>query len=202
MLRPTLPAAGAAIVALTLAGCGLANPYATTSTTTATATNKSTATATATTADLDPAPERGGTLPATARVKQETLAVSAAQPTPVAALAHYAQLDTNWTAKTVSATQTELASISLGSARAQALQAAASYRHDTTLLKSQVANSGTVVAITGGRGVAAGQWVVVTREATTGRSDYQGLPAQLHVTYAQLTKTATGWVVSSWSPQT
>ena len=202
MLRTTLPVAGAAAAALALAGCGLANPYATTSTTTATATNKSTATATATTADLDPAPERGGTIPAAARSKPGTRAASAAQPTPVAALTEYAQLDTNWIAKTVSATQTELASISLGSARAQALQAAASYRRDTTLLKSQVANSGTVVAVTDGRGAAAGQWVVVTREATTGRSDYQGLPAQLHVIYAQLTKTATGWVVSSWSPQT
>jgi phage protein U len=199
MLRQTLPAAGAAIAAIALAGCGLSNPYATKATKTATGT---TTKPTTTTVDHDPAPERGGSIPAAARSKQGTLAASAAQPTPVAALTNYAQLYTNWTAKTVSATQTELASMALGSARAQALQAAASYRHDTTLLKSHVANSGTVVAISNGRGVAAGEWVVVTREATTGSSDYQGLPAQLHVTYAQLTKTATGWVVSSWSPQT
>jgi phage protein U len=199
MLRQTLPAAGAALAALALAGCGVANPYAATATKTATGT---TTRSTTTTVDRDPAPERGGTIPTTARSKQETLPASAAQLTPVAALTHYAQLYTNWTAKTVSAAQTELASISLGSARAQALQAAASYRQDTTLLRSQVANRGTVVAITNGRGVAAGEWVVVTREATTGRSDYQGLPAQLHVTYAQVTKTANGWVVSSWLPQT
>lgn len=45
-------------------------------------------------------------------------------------------------------------------------------------------------------------WVVVTSEKTTGQGDYQGLPAQLHVTYAQLTHTPGGWVVSEWEPRT
>jgi hypothetical protein len=181
-----------------LAGCGLANPYATTTTDTA---SRTTISASPTTIDHDPQPERGGAIPSSAEHRQDTASVSAARRTPGAALAHYADLYINWTASGVTATETVLASVSVGSARAEALQAAASYRHDNTLLKSQVRNSGTIVAITRGVGVAAGDWVVVTRETTTGRGDYQGLPSQLHVTYAQLNRTSTGWVISSWSPQ-
>ena len=48
----------------------------------------------------------------------------------------------------------------------------------------------------------AGQWVIVTSEKTTGQGDYQGLPAQLHITYAQLTHTPGGWVISAWEPRT
>jgi hypothetical protein len=59
-----------------------------------------------------------------------------------------------------------------------------------------------VISIAAGQGTAAGQWVIVTSETTSGQGSYHGLPAQLHVTYAQLTKTATGWVISEWSPQT
>jgi hypothetical protein len=152
--------------------------------------------------DHDPAPERGGTIPTASVHVQASLAASAGRPTPTSALARYAHLYVNWTASDVADHETKLASISLGSARAQALQAAASYRHDSTLSRSEVANTGTVIAITRGEGAAASDWVVVTRETTTGKGDYEGLPAELHVTYAQLTKTATGWVISSWSPQT
>jgi hypothetical protein len=58
------------------------------------------------------------------------------------------------------------------------------------------------VSIAPGQGVAAGQWVIVTSETTTGQGDYQGLRAQLHVTYAQLAHTPGGWVVSQWEPRT
>ena len=100
----------------------------------------------------------------------------------------------------MAARQRELAAISLGQAKAQALQAAASAAHDTQLLKSRVANGGSVVAITRGRGPAAGDWVLVTREQTTGQGDYAGLPPTLHVIYAQLTDTANGWIVTRWQP--
>ena len=87
------------------------------------------------------------------------------------------------------AIQDQLAAISLGQARAQALQAAASYGHDSTLQASQVANTGTVVAIAPGQGPAAGWWVIVTRETTTGEGDYAGLPPTDHVTDAQVEHT-------------
>ncbi len=196
MTRQILPLCAAITAAALLAGCGLASPYATTTTQTKPRVSRTTSTA----VDHDPASERGGTIPRAAGQEQVDL-VAAGRPTPRSALARYAHRYVNWTASDVAAQETKLASISLGSARAQALQAAASYRNDTTLSKSDVANAGTVIAITRGEGIAAGDWVVVTREKTTGKGDYQGLPAQLHVTYARLTKTATGWVISSWSPQ-
>jgi hypothetical protein len=188
------------IAASTLvAGCGLANPYTTTTTRSPTRTTSDTTTPAA---DHDPTPERGGTIPNSAELQQTKPSRSAGEPTPIAALKRYAEMYINWTATSVAAIETDLASISIDSARAQALQAASSYRHDTTLLRSHVRNSGTVVAISRGEGAAAlGAWVVVTRETTTGKGEYQGLPAQLHVTYAQLKKCSAGWTVSSWSPQ-
>ena len=151
--------------------------------------------------DADPAPERGGTIPNAAHAAQSELAASARMPTPQAALERYANLDINWTAHTVAGIQDQLAAISLGQARAQALQAAASYGHDSTLQSSQVANTGTVIAVAPGQGPAASWWVIVTRETTTGQGDYAGLPPTDHVTDAQVQHTRNGWVISSWSPQ-
>jgi hypothetical protein len=44
--------------------------------------------------------------------------------------------------------------------------------------------------------------VIVTSETTSGQGDYSGLPPTLHVTYAQLTDTHHGWIVTAWNPQT
>jgi hypothetical protein len=149
--------------------------------------------------DPVPAPERGGTIPAAARRAQTQLAAGAAAGGPVAALERYAMLWANWTAATVVSRQQQLAGISLGQARAQALQAAAALRGDTTLARSQVANSGTVVTIAPAVNQP-GEWVIVTTETTTGQGDYAGLPPTVHVTYAQLARTANGYVVTQWSP--
>ena len=195
-----LPAALA--VALILAGCGLTDPYTSEHpATTSTSASTSTTSTTATTTNADPAPERGGSIPNAAQAAQNNSAADAGSPTPQAALERYANLDINWTAKTVAVVQKQLAAISVGQARAQALQAAASYGRDNTLRVSQVANTGTVVAIAPGQGSAAGWWVVVTRETTTGQGDYAGLPPTDHVTNAQVEHTHNGFVVSAWSPQ-
>jgi hypothetical protein len=126
---------------------------------------------------------------------------AAGSASPQTALERYATLDINWTAKTVAAVQHKLAALSVGQARAQALQAAASYSHDNVLQASQVANTGTVIAIAPGQGAEASAWVVVTREQTSGQGDYAGLPATDHVTVAQVEHIARGWVISSWSPR-
>jgi hypothetical protein len=199
-LHLRLPAALA--LALILAGCGLTDPYTgqhptTTSSSTSTSTTSTTVTAT----NEDPSPERGGTIPKADQAAQNTSAPGAGSPTPQAALERYANLDINWTANTVAVVQNQLAAISVGQARAQALQAAASYGRDNTLQASQVANTGTVVAIAPGQGSAAGWWLVVTRETTTGQGDYAGLPPTDHVTNAQVEHTHNGFVVSEWSPQ-
>jgi hypothetical protein len=193
-------AAATALVIIT-AGCGITNPYAETTATTRAVTTTSASRAPVTRTDADPGQERGGTIPTSTATSQDRLALDAGRPSPRLALERYAQLYINWTASTVAADQRELATMSLGSARAQALQAAASYQHDTTLLKSAVTNTGRVVSIAKGEGTAVGDWVVVTSETTSGHGDYQGLPAGLHVTYAQLTHTSTGWIVTVWEPR-
>ncbi len=199
-MRPSsiLAPLAAVLLATTLGGCiSIHDPDTTNPTPTPT-----TSTSRQAAADTVPVNERGGAIPAGARTAQSTLAPGAAAGTPQAALERYGTLWCNWTAANVSLRQRELAAISLGQARAQALQAAASLQADSTLAKSQVANSGQVVAITPALTDTGGDWVVVTRERTTGQGDYQGLPATLHVTYAQLTHTPAGFVVSLWAPQT
>jgi len=189
----------ALVVAGELAGCdGIANPYQRASTATPT-------TATPTAAEPpdtgDPTPERNGSVPAYAQGVINRLGAGAAAKSPKTALARYAELYVNWTAAGVAANQRKLAAISLGQARAQALQAAASLARDPELTKSAVSNTGSVVAITPGQGAATGLWVVVTREQTIGKGDYAGLPPTLHVIYAQLARTASGLVVTQWQPE-
>ena len=189
----------ALLVAGELAGCaGIANPYQTASTAT-----KSTSTPTAATpADTgDPTPERNGSVPGHDQGVIDRLGAGAGRTSPQAALARYAELYVNWTAAGVAANQRQLAAISLGQARAQALQAAASFARDPELTKSAVSTAGSVVAIAPGQGAAAGLWVVVTREQTIGKGDYAGLPPTLHVIYALLTRTASGLVVTRWQPE-
>jgi hypothetical protein len=189
----------ALLVAGELAGCAaIANPYQTAGTATH---PTSTARATPQADAGDPRPERDGTVPASAQAAIGRLASGAASTNPQTVLARYALLYINWTAADVAADQRQLAAISLGQARAQALQAAASLARDPELTKSAVSNTGTVIAISAGNGAAAGLWVLVTREQTTGQGAYAGLPPTLHVIYAQLTATTNGWVVTRWQPQ-
>ena len=81
------------------------------------------------------------------------------------------------------------------------MQAAASAARDPQLTRSNVANSGHVVTIGQGQGTAAGQWVLVTSEQTTGTGTFAGLPATLHVIYATVTHTTVGWVILAWNPR-
>jgi len=203
--RTVLPAA--LTLTIVLAGCGISDPYTARPTSTARLTSTSaTATASPRTAttptNADPPPEQGGTIPSLTENAQGKLSAGAWQATPQAALSRYALLYTNWNAQTVAGVQRQLASISLDGARAQALQAASSFQHDSTLLASKVTNTGTVISIAAGQGAARGRWVIVTSEATSGRGDYTGLPATVHVTYAQVSHQPTGWIVTEWSPQT
>jgi hypothetical protein len=200
-MRRALTATLALGLALAAAGCGISDPYqghqlpAGSTATTAAASTRAPA------ETLDPAPERNGTIPAGAVKAQAKLVAHAGASTPQAALERYAAISLNWSAPHVVATQRELAAISLGQARALAQQAAASAARDSQLADSQVANSGQVVALSPGQGAATGQWVIVTRELTTGPGIYAGLPPTLHIIYAHVTDTRQGWVVNGWQPQ-
>lgn len=196
----------AALAAVTLAGCGVTDPYhsrsaSAESSSPAAATTTSTSTATTAADAGDPAAERGGRIPPGAQAAQDQLAASAASATPQAAVERYANLYVNWRADQLAARQRQLASISLGQARAQALQAAASTAQDPKLTTSHVANHGQLISIAPGAGPASGQWVIVTTETTTGQGAYTGLPPTVHVTYATVTHRVGGWVISQWSPQ-
>jgi len=171
MTRPgLLPLA--ALLAVLIAGCGFSDPYQSTKHSSAATSTSSTTTA----ADAaDPPGERGGTIPPSAQAAQDKLAAGASQSTPRSALERYASLYINWQGSTVAARQRQLASISLGQARAQALQAAATAARDPLLTPSQVANHGQLIALTPGSGVATGDWVLVSSEHTTGQGDYAGL---------------------------
>ena len=171
----------AGALALALAGCGITDPYGT-SRTSSTVRNQE-----ARVPDDD-----GPSLPPV------RITAGAAAPSPQAALAHYASLYVNWTAATLAADERQLASLSTGQARAQAL--AEGVHPSPTVARYAVSNSGSLVAIAEGRGTEFGRWAVVTVEQTNGYGPYQGLPATSHVTWATVARVAGGWVVSGWYP--
>lgn len=149
----------------------------------------------------EPAPERGGTIPAAAARAQNTVSAKALSSTPQQALERFAQLYINWNASSVRTHQLALAAISVGAARLTSEQAAAHVQVDAAIGQDSISNSGQVVSMARGTGSAHGYWVIVTRERTSGARRYSHLPAQLHVTYARVTMAGGGWVVSSWQPQ-
>ncbi len=202
--RPLLISTGIGVLAaIYLAGCGITNPYLTRSSSSSARATAAATTATSTAADaLDPTPERHGTIPARTRAAADRAGRAAGSPTARGAVLRYAALYVNWTACDLRARQRQLARLSVGAARLQALQEAASAPADRALRASHVANHGQVISAQPGSGPAVGRWVIVTREQTTGQGSYHGLPAQLHVTYAITTRTRQGWEVSLWSPQT
>ena len=105
----------------------------------------------------------------------------------------------NWTAGTLAANERQLASLSTGQARAQAMAEGA--HPSPTVGRYAVSNTGSVVAIAEGQGTERGRWAVVTVEQTNGDGPYQGLPATSHVTWATVARVAGGgWAVSGWYP--
>jgi hypothetical protein len=106
----------------------------------------------------------------------------------------------NWTYRTLSEDQQALARSSVGAARLSEQQAAAQSRNDTAIIRGRVWNRGQTISIAPDLG-APGTWVVVTREQTGGNSEYEGLPAQYHVTLAKLAALPGGYAVEQWLPQ-
>ncbi len=183
MLNPAATRRALALaVAVLLAGCGISDPY--------TSTQRAASSA-------DRAIERSehdGPAPRPALPP----ARGAASATSQQALARYGAVYVNWTAATLPANERRLAAMSTGQARAQAL--AESSAPPATLTRYAVANAGAVVAIAPGQGTERGKWAIVTDEQTSGDGPYQGLPATTHVTWATVTRSAGGWIVSGWYP--
>jgi hypothetical protein len=184
----------AATVALSgglLAGCGLHDPGAAYYTTTTRKVSKAAV-------NPAPAPERGGTIPQSAKPQ---LAANAASASPAAALERYAKLACNWTAANVASRQKQLVSDSLGQARSNAEQALAELSADHTLAANSIVNRCEIVSVARGAGPAKGRWVLVLKQSTNGSGDDVNLPATLHVIYADTNRRGGGPVVSEWSAQ-
>jgi hypothetical protein len=148
----------------------------------------------------DPPAERQGIVPQSAASKQDT--ASALAPSPQAALLRYALLYTNWRAASLPTVERQLASQAVGAARLTAEQIAASSSAIDELAAHHVQNTGIVLAIAPGRGPAAGQWIVVTQEHSSGTGPYAGAPPTLHVTLASTEHLDHGWAISDWTPRT
>ena len=192
MRRTPIAPLTAALAAGLLAGCGITNPYqhphpATTSSTTSTSSTASNAATASNPGEIREGQPSTSPIPAGRGVSS----------TPRAALARYAHLYVNWNAGQLTDRGRQLAAISTGQARHQAQGLAA---RGPVLARYQVTNRGTVTAIGAGQGAEQGRWVVVTNELTSGTGPYLGLPATSHVTWATVTTTHHGYVVSTWNP--
>ena len=187
-MQPARLLLAAAGIAAVLAGCGIQDPYKTSSTPAAPATSSTTTAA----AEGHPSDQDGPSQPPAQQLRASALASTAPQ-----ALSRFAELYCNWTAVQLPQRARQLGAISAGQARAQALQLAA---RAAVLERYQVSNAGTVVAIASGQGAEQGRWAVVTNESTSGTGPYLGLPATSNVTWATVQHTRTGYVVSGWYP--
>ncbi len=148
----------------------------------------------------DPASERGGTLPATAKSAEDSVNGAGLASSPRLALRRYALVYINWRASNLQTRERELAAISVGPAKLTAQLEAAERSRAAALNADHVVNNGKVVAIAAGAGPQRGEWVIVTLEHTTGSGAYAGLPAGPHVTFAEVRHIDGGWVVSAWDP--
>jgi hypothetical protein len=147
----------------------------------------------------DPPPERNGVLPADTVTRQNAPSWTARSPQ--AALLHYALLYINWNAVALPSREHELSSLAVGSARLITEQLAATHNLAATLIADHVHNSGLVLSIAPGQGIARGHWIIVTQEQTTGVGPYAALPPTLHVTFANVEQLNHRWTISEWRPR-
>jgi hypothetical protein len=153
-----------------------------------------------TTTETATSPQNTGEPPAPPPPSSQAQGPADVQPTPVKALEAFARLYVNWTYRTLTGDQRQLAAMSVGAARLAERQAAASSQADTTIARGHIYNTGQILSVAPDL-TAAGMWVVVTREQTGGSSEYQGLEAAYHVTLAKLARVQQGYVIESWLPQ-
>jgi hypothetical protein len=196
MRKPTLLLALLAAAELTLTSCGLTDPYATRSKITQSATTAAAPPPTAAAPEQNPGEPPVPPPASPAAQTPDHLSAS-----PRTAVAQFAALYVNWSWRTLTAQQRELAGISVGSARLAEQQAASASSRDSEISRARVYNRGQVITIAPSR-THPSQWVVVTREQTGGDSQYDGLQASYHVTIAQVVQVpGRGYAISQWLPQ-
>ncbi|MHB1538889.1 MAG: hypothetical protein ACYCUM_13870 [Solirubrobacteraceae bacterium] len=177
-------AAGAALslglCALSLAGCS--NPYA------------------SATSGQRPRIQSAGEAKAPPPAGAESQQPARVQKTPRRAIVQFASRYSNWTYKTLTRDQQQLAAIAVGAARLTEQRAAAASRGDATLARGKIENHGEVLAIS--RDLRRrGWWLIVTSEQTSGTGQYEALPTSDHVSLARLARLHGGYAVEEWLPQ-
>lgn len=148
-------------------------------------------------ADLTPLGEREGTIPASAQPPAPTHPAG----TPLQAIQRFVALYANWTYRTLRSHESELATMSVGAARDTALEGAARAERDTTIRRGHLANQGAAVAISPLLAGSPSDYVVVTKEQTTGDQEYAGVAPAYHVILAAVQKVSGKWAVSLWLPK-
>lgn len=121
--------------------------------------------------------------------------------TPVEAVERFADRYINWNHRTLAEVQRQLAQMSIGEASATQKRAATRTPADSELRRGRVANHGQLIGIAPARPPRTGDFVVVTRETTTGARVYDELPPAYHVTLATVSRVRGGWAISRWEPQ-
>jgi hypothetical protein len=109
----------------------------------------------------------------------------------------------NWDWSNVSGKLQALAATTVGQARAEMQLEAARAAGDYELEQGEIANSGTIAAVSPMAGYPL-TYVVVTIERTTAANTaaYDGLRPAWHVALATVAATkGGGWVVSAWQPE-
>jgi hypothetical protein len=193
----------ASIGAVLVAGCGLHDPYAEQDArTTGERPAREAQTTVAAQGRSVPSP-KGGELPGTvpARLRQrEPVAFPEAGTRPEETLALAARLYGNWTSATAPDRFRRIVAISVGDARAELRQTAASAGGDKQQTRAMMRSRSALEAlVVRGRGEAR-TVLVVTRE----RVDGAGLPEQserYRVTVARVERRGRKWVISGWTPQ-
>jgi hypothetical protein len=69
------------------------------------------------------------------------------------------------------------------------------------LTQGKVVNRGQLVALAPRRASRDGNYVLVTRETTSGTDTYNGLPPAYHVTLVTVEAVPGGYAISTWDPQ-
>ncbi len=173
-----------ALLAFAIGGCGIGDPYQA-PTTAPTATGPLIIDNEVRSPASSSGPDRPRTAPAA---------------TASGAVERFGRLYINWTYRTLARHRRQLAAMAVGEAAATERRAAVETARDYVLREGKIENQGQILALAPVRGRAR-QWVVVTRETTSGEGTYEGLPAAHHVTLATVEPVGGGWAVSRWQPR-
>jgi hypothetical protein len=195
MRRAATSAALLLLLAVLGAGCGVGNPY--TESTERTAGSEASAGR-----PRLPRPAADGeqSIPPTTAQQRPGWPREVAPGTPEEVARQVATLAGNWSNKTAPRTFAELAGVSVGDARTEFEQVAATAQTDVQETLGYDKSSATVVGvIVKGRG-AVRHAIVVARQRISS-PEIPDLPSEYKVTLVTLRSFPGGWAVSSWAPQ-